>query len=163
MRPPSIASAFLALILALCLLFADRADAAIYFRNAVTNQTVSGGATSLSLNVPSGTASGDVMVAVVNSASTTSPATPSGWTKDIGSSASYGSGSLTVFTRVAGGTEPASYSFTLGGTFEASGEVGTYVGVDNTTPLQDSGIATGNSKTAIAPSVTTTSSNVPVI
>jgi hypothetical protein len=163
MRTPSIASAFLALILAVCLLFADRADAAVYFRAAATNQTAPGGATSMSLNVPTGTASGDVMVAVIDSASTTAPATPGGWIKDTASSASYGSGSLTVFTHVAGSSEPASYSFTLGGTFEASGEVGTYVGVNNTTPIQSSGIATGNSKTAIAPSVTTTSSNVPVV
>jgi hypothetical protein len=163
MRPPSIASAFLALILAVCLMAAGRADAAIYFRSAVSNQTVSGGATSMSLNVPSGTASGDVMVAVVNSASSTAPATPSGWTKDTPSSASYGSGSLTVFTRVAGNLEPASYSFTLGGTFEASGVVSTYVGVDNVTPIQDSGIATGNSKSAVAPSVTTTSGRSMVV
>jgi hypothetical protein len=159
MRSPSIASAFLALILALGLLVADRADAAIYFRSAAVNQTASTGAASLSLNVPSGTAAGDVMVAAVSSVSTTAPATPTGWTKVTTASASYGSGSLTIFTRVAGTTEPASYSFTLGGTFEASGEVSTYLGVNNTTPVQVSASATGNSKTLITPSVTTTTAN----
>src|SRR4051812_38027243 len=114
MRPPSIASAFLALILAAGLLAADRAEAAIYFRSAATNQTASGGATALSLNVPSGTAAGDVMVATVSSVSTTAPPTPSGWAKVTTASASYGSGSLTVFTRIAASGEPASYSFTLG-------------------------------------------------
>src|SRR3954469_2169757 len=108
MRIPSIASAFLALILALCLLSADRADAAIYFRSAAVNQTASTGATSLSLNVPAGTAAGDVMVATVSSVNTTAPATPTGWTKVTAASASYTSGgTLTVFTRVAGSTEPA--------------------------------------------------------
>jgi hypothetical protein len=156
MRSPSIASAFLALILAAGLMTAARADAAIYYRSATVNQTTSSGAASLSLNVPAGTSSGDVMVAVVSSVSTTAPATPSGWTKVTAASVSYGSGSLTVFSRVAGSSEPASYSFTLGGTFEASGEVSTYVGVNNTTPVQVSGSASGNSKTLTAPSVTTT-------
>src|SRR3954451_13802147 len=158
MRSPSTASALIALILAVGLLLADRADAAISFRSATVNQTASTGGTSLSLNVPTGTASGDVMVAVVSSVSTTAPATPTGWTKVAAASVSYGSGTLTVFTRVAG-TEPASYSFSLGGTFEASGEVSTYVGVNNTTPVQVSASASGNSKLLSAPSVTTTTSN----
>src|SRR4051794_9022018 len=99
MRTPSIASALLAVILAAGLFVADRADAAIYFRSAAVNQTASTGGTSLALNVPSGTASGDVMVAAVSSVSTTAPSTPSGWTKVTAASVSYGSGSLTVFTR----------------------------------------------------------------
>src|SRR3954470_7401387 len=159
MRPPSIASAFLALILAAGLLAADRAEAAIYFRSAATNQTTSSGATALSLNVPSGTAAGDVMVAAVSSVSTTAPATPTGWTKVTAASVPYGSGSLTVFTRVAATAEPASYSFTLGGTFEASGEVSSYLGVNNTTPVQVSASASGNAKLLTAPSVTTTTAN----
>jgi hypothetical protein len=157
--------AVLALTLATLLMAAADADAATYFRAETSNQTAAGGATSLSINVPAGTAAGDVMVAVITSANGTAPATPSGWSPVAGASAGIGpgSGSLAVFTRVAGSSEPASYSWSLGGTFEASGAIGTYVGVDNVTPVQASSVASGNSKTMTAPGVTTTSNNVYVI
>jgi hypothetical protein len=161
MRPPSYASALL-VTLAVAV-FASPAHAATYFRGETTNQNGSGGATTLAINVPSGTIAGDVMVATITSANTTAPATPSGWAKVAGASTSFGSGSLTVFTRVAGSGEPASYSWTLGGTFEASGTIGTYVGVDGTTPVATSSVASGNSKTAIATSVTTSANNTLVI
>jgi hypothetical protein len=164
MRPPSNAFASLALSVALLLTAAAHADAASYFRAEASNQTASGGATTLSVNVPAGTAAGDVMLAVITSASGTGPATPTGWTRVAGaSSGNFSTGTLTVFTRVAGTGEPASYSWSLGGTFEASGAVGTYVGIDNVTPVQASSIATGNSKTMIASSVTTTTNNAYVI
>jgi hypothetical protein len=148
---------------AVSLLAAGRADAAIYFRSAAASDNGSGGAATLSLGVPSGTAAGDVMLAIVTSANTTAPATPTGWTKVTAASTSLGSGSLTVFSRVAGSGEPTSYSWSLGGTFEASGEVSTYVGVDNTTPVQVASVNSGNSKTATAPSVTTTANNAMVV
>ena len=164
MRPPSTAFASLALVLALLAMAASRADAATYFRAETSNQTASGGATSLSINVPSGTAAGDVMVAVITSARGTGPATPTGWTRvAAASSADFGTGTLTVFTRVAGSGEPASYSWSLGGTFEASGAIGTYVGVDNVTPVQAASVATGSSKSMTASSVTTTTNRAYVV
>lgn len=164
MRVPSTAFALILMAVALLLTASDSAGAATYFRAATSNQTASGGAAALSVNVPSGTAAGDVMVAVITSASGTGPATPSGWTKVTGaSSGNFSTGTVSVFTRVAGSTEPASYSWSLGGTFEASGAIGTYVGVDNTTPVQAASIATGNSKTMSATSVTTSANNAYVI
>jgi hypothetical protein len=165
MRSPSTASAFLALVVALVLMAAGPADAFTYFRAETSNQTASGGATSLSINVPAGTAAGDVMLAVITSASNTGPATPSGWNlvSTASTSAGFSTGSLSVFTRVAGASEPASYSWSLGGTLEASGAVGTYVGINTTTPVQVASVASGNSKSAIASSVTTTANNTFVV
>jgi hypothetical protein len=164
MRPPSTAFASLAAAVALALTAAAPADAATYFRAETSNQTGSGGATSVSINVPAGTVAGDVMLAVITSASGTAPATPSGWTKvTTASSANFGTGTLTVFTHVAGSSEPASYSWSLGGTFEASGAIGAYVGVDNVTSVQAASVAIGNSKTMTAPSVTTTAGNAYVV
>lgn len=166
MRPPSHASAFLALVVALVLVAAGPvpdADAATYFRAETTSDNGSGGAATLTINVPAATAAGDLMLAVVTSANTTAPATPSGWTKETTASTSFGSGSMTVFTRIASAAEPASYSWTLGGTFEASGAVGTYVGVNTASPVQVEAVGSGNSKSAQAPSVTTTAANTLVV
>jgi len=94
-----------------------------------------GGASSLTLNVPNGTQSGDVMVAhvAVRTAGNTITA-PSGWTqivrKDTGSALS-----TVAYWKVAGSSEPSSYTWNFGTSGEASGGIGSYIGVNTTTPI----------------------------
>src|SRR5437868_4521198 len=98
MRSPSTAFACLALAVALLTVGVQSAEGATYFRAATSNQTASGGATSLTINVPAGTAAGDVMVAVITSASGTGPSTPTGWARvATASSGDFSTGTLTVF------------------------------------------------------------------
>lgn len=158
------AAAIAAISAALAALACSPAAAATAFRSGSTAQNGSSGGSTLTISVPAGTSLGDVMVAFVTSTNTTAPTAPSGWSTVSGASTSItGGGSLTVYTHVAGLNEPASYSWSLGGTFQASGAIGSYTGVDNTTPVQTSSSSTNNSKSAVAPSVTTTANNTMVL
>lgn len=77
--------------------------------------------TALTVDKPSGVVAGDLMLAVVHTdvaSLTTDPAAPTGWTKlDGPDSLFYGSG--WAYAKVAGSSEPASYTWT----FSASGNV----------------------------------------
>lgn len=71
-------------------------------------------ATSNSVSAPAGLASGDLEVAFCYSGESTRTWTaPGGWT--LVSSRSVANASLAVFKKVAGGSEPGSYSFSLSG------------------------------------------------
>lgn len=88
--------------------------------------------TSITVTKPTGTASGHCLIAVVGG----SPSTPSGWTL-LGSVAS-GTSSLNtvaVYYKIAGGSEPSSYTFSLGSASLACAVVAAYSGVDTTTPV----------------------------
>ncbi len=115
--------------------------------------------TSLTINVPSGTANGDVMVMSVVAHNTNdgypSVATPSGWTLLTSVSQEYTSSVAYqvqyVFTRVAS-SEPASYSVPI--TYAASssnqgaaGGITSYSGVNTSTPVDTDG---SGSSTAVS-------------
>ncbi len=108
--------------------------AGISLRSQAANNN-GGGSSSLTLNVPQGTTSGDVMVAhvAVRTAGNTITA-PSGWTqivrKDTGSALS-----TVAYWKVAGSSEPSSYTWSFGTSGEASGGIGSYIGVNTTTPI----------------------------
>jgi hypothetical protein len=162
MRLPSIASALLALILALCLLFAERADATIYYRTSTTTENGSG-STSIVLTVPSGVAVGDLLVASVNASGTTAITPPTGWTSLIGGAGTgyYGSESYRVAT--AADVAGASYTWPLGATArKGTGSILSYVGVD-TTAIGTPAATAGSSTTATFNSVTTAVANSRVI
>jgi hypothetical protein len=132
MRNPSIASgAFLALILALCLLSADRADAAIYFRTGASVENVNGSA-SIAMTVPSDVAVGDLLVADVDAAGTGAITPPAGWTS-IFTGAGFATYSVVQYrVATAADVAGASYSWTLGSTRKAVGRMSVYVGADAT-------------------------------
>lgn len=115
-------------------------------------QTSSTGGT-LTVSVPAGTVSGDVLVVLVSvTGASTVPATPSGLTLlDSGSTGpSYAS-----YYRVCDGTEPGSYGFTV--TKRAAAIAASYSGVDNTNPINAHGAPNKvSTATATATSVTTT-------
>ena len=96
------------------------------------------GGTTLTINTPAGTTSGDVMVAhviVQTAGNTITP--PAGWNlvlrQDSASSISTAS-----YVKVAGASEPANFTWNFGTAGEASGGIASYIGVDTTTPVDTS-------------------------
>jgi RHS repeat-associated protein len=104
------------------------------YRASATN--TSNGATSLTVNRPTGTQTGDVMFAhiVVNTGTSTISA-PSGWTQIATTNNAQVRSS--AFWRVATASDPSSFSFTFDGSYQASGGIAAYGGVDQTNPVDD--------------------------
>ncbi|NOT12918.1 MAG: hypothetical protein HOP23_13975 [Methylococcaceae bacterium] len=121
----------------------------------------------ITVNVPTGTTSGDVMIASV----AVTPAavtinTPTGWTliRTIQNTSSTRS-RLAVFRRVATASEPASYAWTFSRSHSgAVGGILSFSGVDNTSPInKENGGTTVSSTTHAAVSITPTSANVMLV
>ncbi|HEV8624732.1 MAG TPA: metallophosphoesterase, partial [Acidimicrobiia bacterium] len=116
------------------------------------------GATSLTLGRPAGTQAGHVMVAsIVTSDGGAAVTAPDGWAT-VRHDVLPGAIRQTIYTKVAGVSEPGSYTWTLSGRGQVAGGVSTYSGVDTAKPV-DAHDATLNSSagTAVtAPSITTT-------
>lgn len=90
---------------------------------------------SLSIARPAGTIAGDVLVATF--ASENGAITPpGGWTVVSGLSGSVTDGQVaTTWYRIAGGSEPANYTFTAGGANALAGSIAAFTGVSQTTPV----------------------------
>lgn len=100
---------------------------------------------------PAGTVSGDLLIAVgVTNATTITP--PAGWTEHANSLG----GQVPLWTRVAGGSEGATYTFSpSGGALQYTGVVIVRVnGVHATTPVDDARGVTAASGNLVIPSVT---------
>jgi len=131
----------------------------ISLRAAAIGNNGAGGST-LTIGLPAGTQSGDVMVAhvvVQTAGNTITP--PAGWNlvlrKD--SSSSF---STVSYVHVAGSTEPASYTWSFGTAGQASGGIASYIGVDTINPV-DASHAQYNASTSNVDNsgVTTTTAN----
>src|SRR5579862_9844168 len=70
--------------------------------------------TSCALTKPTGTASGDVLYAIISMAANKTVTAPSGWTQ-IGTSYNGTSTFARFYRKVAGGSEPSSYSWSWSG------------------------------------------------
>src|SRR5712692_2699944 len=95
----------------------------------------SGGGPTLTIGEPAGTTSGDVMVAHVivrTAGNTITP--PAGWNLVLRQDSSS-SISTVSYVKVAGSSEPASYSWSFGTAGQASGGIASYIGVDTTNPV----------------------------
>ncbi len=93
------------------------------------------GASSRVISVPSGTSSGDVLVAqvVTNHNDLTGTSAPAGWTLACSQG---GTGVVQgIWWRVAGSSEPASYTWTLPSNSGVVGNMLRYTGVNTTTPI----------------------------
>jgi hypothetical protein len=91
---------------------------------AATSNALASSASSIAINSPPGIQLGDVLLAsVVSSGGGSGPVVPSGWSR-VGDGAF-----VTVFRRVAGGSEPASYSFSQVSPSLMAGGVAAYRGV----------------------------------
>jgi hypothetical protein len=113
-------------------------------------------ATSLVIPAPAGVVSDDVLLAAVSVRGAPTITPPAGWTLvrlDINSTTMR----QAVYVHVAGGSEPASYSFTLSNAQSAAGGIVAYSGVDGTTPIDTHGGQINAASTSItAPSISTT-------
>ncbi len=164
----------------LMLLVAQIGHAQIAQRGSSTS--ASSTSTSISINKPTGVVSGDVMLVGLawtnNSSAGYSNPSASGWTVVDGqqlhsnnSNRWYGS----VMYKVAGGSEPASYTFTVPNSVGGLGSIVAFSGVNGTGGVNQSGAAGGpfdldpgtlnitNASTGTAPSITTATNNAAVV
>src|SRR2546427_4884340 len=129
------------------------------------NQCGSGGQNTLTIGRPAGVVSGDLLVAAI-SVRSANPSTPSGWTLVwCGNSGSSSGGStcpvsstvsLAVYWKVAGASEPSTYSgWTT--TQKAAGVITAYYNVNTSTPIDvQNGTGYTSSVTSLStPSITT--------
>ena len=120
------------------------------------------GTTTLVLPRPSGTASGDVLLAAVTVRGTPT-ISAAGWTLVRLDSRSP-TFTQAVFWHLAGASEPSSYTFTFNSSQTAVGTIVAYGGVDNVNPIADkNGQVTSSSATITAPTVTTTVPNTQLV
>src|SRR5207249_12049464 len=131
--------------------------AGISLRAASASNNGAGGAT-LTLTTPVGSCSGDVLAPhVIVFPYTTLFRSPAGWSivlrQDSSSSISTAS-----YVRVAGASEPASYTWNFGTAGEASGGIASYTGADTTTPVDASHAQYNNSTSNVDNTGVTTSS-----
>ena len=131
----------------------------IWLRAAASANNGAGGS-SLTINVPTGTASGDVMLAhVVVRTAGNAMAAPAGWNMVLRQDTSSAVATAT-YVKVAGAAEPASYSWSFGTAGEASGGIASYVGVNTSAPIDASHAQYNNSVSNVDNSgVTTTVAN----
>jgi len=123
---------------------------------------------SLAVPVPAGTTSGDLLLAAVavdNNNGMAAISTPAGWTAVDEGNSGGGGGAIRfgVFYRVAGASEPASYTFAWGSNQEAAAAMLRYSGVDGTNPIDAAAVDVDSSNSPTAPSVTTTVGNTRVV
>ena len=125
------------------------------------------GASSISINRPSGTAGQDVLIASIGvRPSTVSITAPSGWTliRRIESPGSA-SNTLAVYRKVATSAEPTAYSFDVTGSTYVVGGIQAFAYVDNANPVDvENGQAISPGVLAHpTPSVTTTVANTMLV
>lgn len=145
------AGAATCLALAVVAAVPGRADAAVAFVGASSAANASGSSSEV-INRPSGVTSGTVLVATITAAGTGAITPPSGWTQIADTTTTL---RQTSYYRVAGSSEPSSWTWTLGSSRRASGGIVAYSGVDANVPIDASAAASGTSGNATAPSVTT--------
>jgi hypothetical protein len=136
------------------------ASAAITFV-AATSAGNTNGATSLAITKPTGS-QGDVLVATVSATATGSITPPSGWSVVLETTQGSAIRQATYY-KVAGASEPSSYSWSLGSSRTASGGIVDYSGVNQTVPIDATASGSGSSGNAAIPSVTTSAAGDQVL
>jgi Tfp pilus assembly protein PilV len=110
------------------------------------------GATSLTISRPAGVAAGHVLVAAFAIQGKPGVRVPTGWTL-IRETLGKNSYEQATYFKVAGSSEPASYTFQpVSGSYKMRGGVVAYSGVDTTTPVDKEGAKSGTSGNAVSPS-----------
>ena len=105
----------------------------IAFRSAATASSTA--TTSLTVNKPSGTTADDVLVAAIASRTAPTITAPVGWSL-VRSDVSGTSLTQAIFVRTAGGSEPASYTFTFSSAVvSVVGGITAYSGLDPLSPI----------------------------
>jgi hypothetical protein len=128
-------------------------------RESVSTTEVTTAANGITINQPSGTSAGDLLVSCVtlNGSYVTPSGAPAGWSP-IASATSISNPKVYGYYKVATASEPASYHWTFGGSITSSGGIARYSGTSG--PDGNGTVATGASaSTATVPGVTTTAAN----
>lgn len=132
-----------------------------------TNSTASS-ATVASISLPTGYASGDLLLVLLNIQGPATATTPSGWTA-LESNVVNSSGTLSLYWRISDGTEGSSLSVTLSAATYYNCISLAYSGTDTTSPINASAInadttqiASGGGSTS-NPGVTTTVANAMLV
>lgn len=164
-HPARRVGAFFLVLAGLAALLSPAQAAAPSFRSYTSNVLGSNG-TSLAINLPSGTAQGDFLLAAIATDGAATFGALTGWTLlNTGNSSSECT--LAVYYRFAGWGEPANYTFTWTGGEQAAGTIVCYSGVDAGSPINVSGVDTGTGTstptTVTAPAVTTTVADTMVV
>ncbi len=121
----------------------------------------------LTINKPTGTVQNNIMIAAIAVRPDTATITaPSGWTlvrKDTNSSAIPDQ--INTYSKAAGASEPASYSWTISANTGAAGGILSFSGVNTASPIDVSGgqQVTGTTTSMAAPSVNTTEVNAMLV
>lgn len=118
-------------------------------------------AESISISVPSGIESGDLLIAAVSVSGTVASNLEDpvpGWTL-LGVDSYSDKIALGVWTRVATGSEPNEYEFEFGEAREAYGWMMRFTGQDTSSPISDIQMATGVSKFPSLPSASVQNAN----
>jgi hypothetical protein len=126
--------------------------------------TTASGTDTLTLPAPAGTVAGDLLLAqVAHAYTTTAPTPPSGWTlvrRDTPGTALTSA----LYRRTAVAGEPgATFTFPAGSGIAMTGGVAAYSGVSTTDPVDASAGATGQGSVAVTPAVTTTTANTVLV
>lgn len=132
-----------------------------------TQTTSSASATSLTITKPTGTVSGDLLVAtIVHQQATETVTAPAGWVSVVAANNVTTNNDLQVdlFYLIAGGSEPANYAFSWATAKPAFGGIIRVTGWDGTTASDVAASANSGSDTnAVALSVTTVTDGALVI
>ncbi len=131
-------------------------DPAVSYRTSATANN-GAGATTITINKPTGTVDKDLMVALVSIRGTATVTAPVGWVQVVNSAYSFYL-RKTVWYKVATASEPANYQWTFSASTAAAGGIASFYGVRTTNPVNiaDTTPQTANSNTVTATSVTTT-------
>ena len=136
---------------------ADAAGVAERSTNVPAVAQVAAGAGSLVINKPTGTASGDLLIAAITlNGNVTIPSggVPAGWTRlrVVPNGANL---SLVTYWKVATGAEPANYTWTLSASGRADGAILRITGEDPANPIDTSSQSTGTGTALSATGVNT--------
>ena len=137
----------------------------IAFRGGASAGAASG-TLSLTINKPSGTVEGDIMIASIAVRPDTAAITaPADWAlvRRV-DNANPNANSLAVYYKVAGASEPADYTWTFSTSIGSAGGIQSFSGVDQGNPIDvESGQNTASGLTHATPSVTTTVTNTMLV
>ncbi len=119
---------------------------------------------SLTIAKPAGVVQNDLLLATLAARGNTTISAPTGWTQ-VQQASNSTTQTLAVFYRVATAADitATNYAFGLTASVGVAGAILRYTGVDPRFPIDASGIATGSSTTATAPSVTATVADTTVV
>jgi hypothetical protein len=150
-------------LITLSFLFASVALADIVSGTPTTNHSTDVTITQLTLSKPT-VATGDLMLAnvSVNGGSAAIIAAPTGWTQILRTDNDTNV-SLVSYWRIAGASEPSSYTWSIDHQTTAEGGITPYSGIDATDPIDTSAGNIGFGTLATTTSVTTSSANDEVV